>query len=98
MPLEQMAEVEDRRLVGNGVTTELQAGERAHRLDVVERFLRRRIGQGVPLLQAIDAQHDWERERSPTALRPHLRIVRLDQSLSCPTAPPRPWPPGTPPA
>ena len=37
--LEQMAELEDDRLVRDGVTAELQSGERAHRLDVVERLL-----------------------------------------------------------
>jgi hypothetical protein len=37
--LEQMAEIEDRRLVGNCIATELQAAERAHGVDVVDRFL-----------------------------------------------------------
>ena len=81
MPFEQVPEVEDRRFVGDRVAAELQATERAHGLDVVERFLRAGIGQVVPLLQAIDAQHDSQRERPPTALRARLGIVRLDHAL-----------------
>ena len=46
-----MAEIEDRRLVKDRVAAELQACERAHRMNVVERFLRARIGQPIPLLQ-----------------------------------------------
>ena len=81
VPLEQMAEVEDRRLVGDRVAAELQAAERAHRMDVVERFLRARIGQPVPLLQAVDAQHDGKRKRPPAALWTALGIMRLDHGL-----------------
>ena len=54
---EQVAEVEDRRLVGDRVAAEFEPCECAHRLDVVERFLGAGIGKVVPLLQAIDAQH-----------------------------------------
>jgi hypothetical protein len=79
--LEQMAEVEDRRLVGDSITAELQSRERAHRLDIVERLLGARIGEAVPLLQAVDAQHGDERERPAPALRAHLRIMRGDQRL-----------------
>ena len=42
---EQVTEVEDRRLVGNCIATELEAAESAHGVDVVERFLRAGIGQ-----------------------------------------------------
>jgi len=79
---EQMAEVEDRRLVGNRVLAEFEPCERAHRLDVVERLLGAGVGESVPLLQAIDAQHGRHRERSPPTLRPHFRIVRLDEPLA----------------
>src|SRR2546423_9302704 len=76
--LEQMAEVEDRRLVGDRVAAELQPTERAHRLDVVKRFLGARVGQAVPLLQAVDAHHDGKRKRPTSALRAHPRIMRFD--------------------
>ena len=39
MTLKQMAEIEDRGLVGDRVAAEFEAAERAHRLDIVERFL-----------------------------------------------------------
>ena len=81
VPLEQMAEVEDRRLVRDRVAAEFQAGERAHRMNVVERFLRTRIGQSIPLLQAVDAQHDGKRKREPASLWTALGIMRLDHGL-----------------
>jgi hypothetical protein len=74
-----MAEVQDRRLVGDRIVAEFKPGERTHRLDVVERFLRARIGQVVPLLQAVDAQHRRKRERPTATLRSELGIMRLDQ-------------------
>jgi hypothetical protein len=82
--LEQVAEVQDRRLVGNGIAAELQAGERAHRLHVVERLLRARIGQIVPLLKAIDAKHHRQRKRPPPAFRAHLRVARLNHRFKRP--------------
>lgn len=74
-----MTEVEDRRLVGDVVASELEPRESAHRLDIVERFLRARFGQAVSLLQTVDAQHRRERERSPSAMRTHFRIMGIDQ-------------------
>jgi hypothetical protein len=53
--LKQMPEVQDRGLVGDRVAAELKMAERAHRLNVVQRFLGARIRQGVPLLQAVEA-------------------------------------------
>ena len=53
--------------------------ERTHRLNVVKRFFGARIGQLVPLLKAVNAHGD--RKRAPAALRPDLRIVRLNQPL-----------------
>ena len=79
---EQVAEIqENRRFVGDRVAAEVQTHERTHRLDVVEGFLGARVGEIVPLLQAVDAHHDTERKRPSPALRSHLRIVRLDQRL-----------------
>src|SRR3981189_3475425 len=56
MRFEQMPEVQDRRLVRDRIASEFEIAERAHRLDIVERFLGARIRQIVPLLQAVDAQ------------------------------------------
>src|SRR6056297_2874971 len=46
---EQMAEVEDRRLVRDRIVAEFQSGKRPHRLDVVKRLLGAWIGQLIPL-------------------------------------------------
>src|SRR4051794_36949373 len=45
--LEQMPEVQDRCLVRDRVAAKFEMTERAHRLDVVERLLGTRIGQGA---------------------------------------------------
>ena len=79
MPLQQVAEVEDRRLVGNTVITQFDAREAAHGVAVIQHFFGHRVAESVPLLQEVDPQHrlQWHR-RSPT-LRSHLRIMRRDQ-------------------
>src|SRR3981189_1604811 len=43
MRFEQMPEVQDRRLVRDRIASEFEIAERAHRLDIVERFLGARI-------------------------------------------------------
>jgi hypothetical protein len=78
MGFKQMAEVEDRRLVGDRVTAKFQSSESAHRLDVVKRLFGAWIGQLIPLLEKVDPQHDFERIR-PSSLA-GLGIVRLDQT------------------
>ena len=55
--LQQMPKAQDRRLVGDIVTLQLDAGKAAHRLDLVQRVLHRRVRQRVPLLHEVDAQH-----------------------------------------
>jgi len=57
MRLEQMPEVQDRRLIGYRVAAEFKMAEGTHRLDIVERFLGTRIGQVIPLLQTVDAKN-----------------------------------------
>src|SRR5207344_1392854 len=79
--LQEMPEVQDGRLVGNCVASELQTCERAHRADVVKHFFRAGIGEVVPLLQAINPQHHGQRKRPPPAIRTSLGIMRLDHSL-----------------
>ena len=81
MRFEQVPEVQDRRLVGNRIAAKLKIAEVAHRLNIVARFLGIRIGQLVPLLQAVDAQHHGDRKRSTASLRSDLWVVRVDQCL-----------------
>ena len=77
MLLEQVAELEDRRLVGHRVVGEVQTGKAAHRLDLVECIFHRRIRQRVPLLHEVDPQHCRQRHRR-TATPARRRVVRLD--------------------
>src|SRR6185295_8209904 len=70
-----------RIVVSSGIASRPSSRSQNARLDVVERLLGARIGQVIPLLQAVDAQHRRERKRPATALWSHLRIVRLDQSF-----------------
>jgi len=75
--LEQVAELEDRRLVGHRVVGQVEPRKAAHRLDLVERIFHRRIRQRVPLLHEVDPQHRRERHRrTPAPAR--RRVVRLD--------------------
>jgi hypothetical protein len=48
-----MPEVQDRRLIRDRIASEFQIAERAHRLDIVERFLGARIRQIVRRVRAL---------------------------------------------
>jgi hypothetical protein len=77
MTLEQTTEIDDGRFVGDLVAAKLEPGERAHRLDVVERLLGTGIGQQISILKKADPQHHFNRVGPPPASG--LRIVRFDQ-------------------
>src|SRR3984893_13493086 len=77
MLLQQMAETQDRRLVGNIVSVQLDAGETAHRLDVVQRVRGLRVRQVETILHEVDAQHLLHRLRLRSVTR--LRVMRLNQ-------------------
>jgi hypothetical protein len=79
MPLQQVAEVEDRGLVGDAVVARLDPREMPHRLAIVEALLGHRIAQRIPVLQEIHPQHRFQRHRRAPALRPGLRVMRFDQ-------------------
>ncbi len=76
MRLQQVAELEDRRFVGNAILPEVEPHKAPHGLAVVERFLRPWVAQIEPLLQEIDAQHLLQSEWRPTLAR--LGIMRSD--------------------
>ena len=78
-PLRQVAEVEDGGLIRDPVVAQLDPGEPAHRLAVIQRLLGHRIAQRIPVLQEMHPQHRLQRHRGPPALRPQLRIIRRDQ-------------------
>src|SRR5262249_14299878 len=86
MRLEQVPKVQDRRLIGDRVAAEFKMAERAHRLDVVERFLGTRIGQVIPLLQTVDAQHHGDRKWSAAAVRTSFGILNQSSAAHGTTA------------
>jgi hypothetical protein len=75
--LKQVPKAQDRRLIGNIVSHQLNPGKATHRLDIVERILGLRIRQIEPVLHEIDPQHLLHRLwlRAVTC----FRVVRLDQ-------------------
>ncbi len=64
---QQMAEVQQGGFVRDGVQGE--AGELAHGGDLVQAFFHGGIGQAVPVLQAVDAQHGGQRVGAATVAR-----------------------------
>jgi hypothetical protein len=79
--LQPMAEVQQGRRVRHRVAVQLDPGKAAQRLAVVQRIFQRLVGQTVPLLQKVDAQHPLQPDRRAAALA--LRIER-PQSLDQP--------------
>ncbi len=78
MALQQVAELQKRRRVGRGLDAQIDPGKGAHRLAVVDRVFECFIGQSIPLLQKIEAQHPLDPDgRTPAQTQ---RIVRLNQS------------------
>ena len=76
--LQQMAEVQDRRLVGQR-SRQPQPDKPPHRLHLVEQVLHAGVAQVVEQLHAVHAQHHRERVWPPTPTG--LRIERLDARL-----------------
>jgi len=75
--LQQVAEIHDRRVFRDAALGQRQLGELAQRGDLVQRFLHRRVAEGEPVLQQVDAQHGVQRIRW-TAIA-SLGVERLDQ-------------------
>ena len=80
VPLQPMAEVQDRRLLRHRRHRQIDPGKAAQRLAVVQRILHRPVGQPVPLLQKVDPQHPLQTDRRPAALA--LRVERGRRSTS----------------
>ena len=74
--LQQVPEVEDRRLVRDR-PRKRQMRKRAYRGIFVEGLFHRRVGQTEPVLHQVDAQHRLQRIRMTAA--PGNRIQRLNQ-------------------
>ncbi len=78
MALQQVAEVEDRRLIGDRLG-EAETGELEHRAGVVEFLLHAGVAEVEPELEAVDAQHHAQRVGAASAAR--LRVDGRDALL-----------------
>src|ERR1043165_6441394 len=80
--LEQVPEVQNRRLVRDRVLGKLDPCEPPHRLAVVDRFFSSWIREVEPDLQKVDPQHLLQSQRRSSLAR--LRVMRLDQLQKLP--------------
>ena len=58
--LKQMAELQDRGLIGHGFPAQVDAHKPTHGDRFVQGFFRPGIGEVEPLLEEIDAQHTFQ--------------------------------------
>ena len=77
MLLQKAPELQDRRFVRHRFVEQVQAGEAAHARHVVQGVFHTRVGQVEPLLHEVEAQHRFQRPRTPPLAG--LRVVRIDQ-------------------
>src|SRR5690606_33831679 len=76
--LEQMPKLAHRRLIRGGLSTKVDAYERAHRTGVVQSLFHRGVREVEPVLQEMNSQHPLKpNDRSARAIV--LWIERLDQ-------------------
>ena len=81
--LQQAAEGQDRGLIRDPVTDQLDAGKTPHGGDLDQGLFHRRIAEGIPLLQQVDAEHRRHWVRRPPAFLAGLGIVGLDKGDQC---------------
>ena len=74
--LEEMAELQDRGLIGHRLPAEVDAHELTHGDRFIQGFFRPRIGEVEPLLEEIDAQHAFKSHGRPAVIS--LRIMGRD--------------------
>ena len=80
MLLEQMAEAEDRGLIRDPITDQLDAGKAAHGGHLDQGLLHGWVTEGIPLLQQMNAQHRCQRIGRPAAFLARFGVMGLDQS------------------
>ena len=79
MFLQQLAEGQDRRLIGDPIADQLDASKAAHGGHLDQRIFHRWITEAVPLLQQVNPQHGGQRIRRPAAFLAGLGVVGFDQ-------------------
>jgi hypothetical protein len=80
---QQAPELQQRGGVGHRLPRQVDAHVVAQRLAAVQRILQRFVGQAVPLLQAVHAQHPWNTDRL-SADAPARQVQRLDHGNQAP--------------
>lgn len=73
---QEMAGLANRRFVGDPRPAQVDPGKRTRRNDVVERFLGGGIAQVEPLLQEVNPQHAFQRNRNAAGLA--RWVIRLN--------------------
>ena len=77
--LQQVAEGQDRGLIWDPVTDQLDAGKTPHGGDLDQGLFHRRVAERVPVLQKMDPQHGGQRIGRPASFFARLGVVGLDQ-------------------
>jgi hypothetical protein len=75
---QQVAEAHHCGFIRHRFAAQINAGERAHRARVVQRFLYRRVRQVEPQLETVNAQHPLKAHRRPPTNTARLRVIRLN--------------------
>jgi hypothetical protein len=78
MFFQQMAEAQDRSLIRDSVTDQLDAGKAAHGGDLNQGVFHGRLAERIPLLQEMNPQHGCQLVRRPAAFLAGLGVVGLD--------------------
>ena len=81
--LKQVAEGEDRGLIRDPIADQLDAGKATHGGYLDQGLLHRRIAQGIPLLQQVNAQHRRQGVRRAAAFLVRFGVVGLNQIDQC---------------
>ena len=79
VPLQQVAESEDRGFIRDPLADLVDAGKPTHRRHLDQRILHRWIAEVVPLLQEMDAQHGFKGIRRTASFGASLGVTGLDQ-------------------
>ena len=77
--LQQVAEGQDRGLIGDPIIDQLDSGKAAHDGHLDQGLFHGRVAERIPLLQQVDAQHGGQRIGRPAAFLAGLGVVGLDQ-------------------
>jgi hypothetical protein len=74
-----MAEGQDRGLIRDPITDQLDAGKAAHRGHLDQGVFHGRIAERIPLLQKVDPQHGGQRIGRPATFLTRFGIEGRDQ-------------------